>query len=61
LTPRLRRFQEFSEPLFALLDSLTRSGLGHLHDRSPEVELVSHIGADGAEEQQEKVCGVAED
>lgn len=61
LPPSLRRLQKLPQLLLENLQALRASRVRHLQNRTPEIELVSHIGTSAKEDEEDEVDGVSED
>ena len=57
----IRALEKLSQTLFADFDSLLTGSIAHTDHRTPEVECVGDVGADGKEDQEDKVHWIAED
>lgn len=58
---RLVVFQKFPKLLLSNVDRLVASGVGHLHHRAEEIEIVGNVGAAGEHAKHDKQDRVAED
>ena len=56
---RLAGLEELAEALLADVERLRGGGVGHARHRAPQVECVGDVRADGGEDEEDEVYGVA--